>query len=164
MSGKSFFGKKLSEFLQWRFIDTDIVLEQLYKDEKGKKGSCSDIFKLEGESYFRNLERKAIESLKDSTKTIIAIGGGALNTPENITALKKLGKLIFLDCDLDTLIERIKQKEKIPSYLDEQNPAEGFKALAKTRIPVFQKHCDAIVATQGLNEMEIMAKICSNFL
>ena len=49
-SGKSSIGKILSKKLEFEFIDTDIKIEKL------EKKSISEIFKINGEEYFRSIE------------------------------------------------------------------------------------------------------------
>ena len=49
-SGKSSIGKILSKKLQFEFIDTDNKIEKI------EKKTISEIFKLNGERYFRNIE------------------------------------------------------------------------------------------------------------
>ena len=69
-SGKSSIGKILSKKLQFEFIDTDNKIEKI------EKKTISEIFKLNGEKYFRNIEEFiSLNSLKLSNK-VIALGGG----------------------------------------------------------------------------------------
>ena len=73
-SGKSLIGKILSKKLDFDFIDTDNKIE-----EKEKK-TISEIFKNNGEKYFRNIEELiSIKSLKLNNKVIALGGGGYIN-------------------------------------------------------------------------------------
>jgi shikimate kinase len=164
LTGKTHYGKKLAESLDWPFIDTDLVLEDLYKKKTDQALTCRQIFALNGESYFRELERQAILSLKDIKKSVISIGGGALSSPENITLLKKLGKLIYLESDVEVLLVRLKQKSHPPSYLDPKDPVDSFKQLAKSRTPLYERYCDITIRTDGLSDMEVLARIGSELL
>ena len=49
-SGKSSIGKILSKKLEFEFIDTDNKIEEI------EKKTISEIFKINGEKYFRNTE------------------------------------------------------------------------------------------------------------
>ena len=49
-SGKSSIGKILSKKLEFEFIDTDNKIEEI------EKKTISEIFKINGEKYFRNIE------------------------------------------------------------------------------------------------------------
>ena len=73
-SGKSLIGKILSKKLDFDFIDTDSQIE-----EKEKK-TIPEIFKNNGEKYFRDIEELiSIKSLKLNNKVIALGGGGYIN-------------------------------------------------------------------------------------
>ena len=73
-SGKSSIGKLLSKKIGLEFIDIDKLIEE----EENK--SISDIFKINGEKYFRDLEEKiSIKKLKSENKVISLGGGGYIN-------------------------------------------------------------------------------------
>lgn len=70
-SGKSTVGKMIAEKLILDFVDLDQFIE------KKEKRSISDIFELEGERYFREIELKYLKELLDAPKRkVIALGGG----------------------------------------------------------------------------------------
>ena len=56
-SGKSSIGKILSKKLEFEFIDTDNKIEEI------EKKTISEIFKKNGEKYFRNIELLSIKYL-----------------------------------------------------------------------------------------------------
>ena len=70
-AGKSSIGKLLSKKIGFDFVDIDKLIEE--KEDK----TIVEIFKINGEKYFRDLEEKiSIEKLKN-TNQVIALGGGA---------------------------------------------------------------------------------------
>lgn len=96
-SGKSTVGSLLASRLGRRFLDTDALIE-----EKAGK-TIPQIFSEDGEAYFRDLEAEVIESVASENGLVIATGGGAILRRENCRALKRNGRLYFLDrplCDL----------------------------------------------------------------
>lgn len=96
-SGKSTIGKKLAEKLGFEFIDTDDEIIKL----EGRE--IKDIFSHDGEGYFREKERDIIRSVAAKQSTVIATGGGAILSDENVRNLKMNGKLIFIDAPLNDL-------------------------------------------------------------
>lgn len=91
-SGKSTVGKILANTLDKAFIDTD---EEIVKNEKI---AISAIFEKHGEAYFRDLESKVIKKFSlESSGSVIALGGGAVLRKENVTELKKNGRIYFLN-------------------------------------------------------------------
>lgn len=97
-SGKTTVGKMLSAELDRPFYDVDEMII--------KRAGCeiSEIFEAHGEKYFRDLEAAVIaEEVAPVTGAVIATGGGAILREENIKNLKKNGKVVFLDRDLELL-------------------------------------------------------------
>ncbi len=98
-SGKSTVGKALAALLHRPFIDTDEVIVK----KAGKE--ISQIFAEVGEAGFRDLETEAVrETANGNTGAVIATGGGAILREENIRALKRTGKIYFLDRALEALL------------------------------------------------------------
>ena len=98
-SGKTTVGKALAEMLGRPFIDTDAVIVE----RAGKP--ITDIFSELGEAGFRDLETQAVRDMANThTGAIIATGGGAILRDENVRALKRTGRLYFLNRPLEQLI------------------------------------------------------------
>jgi len=98
----------LSKKLEFEFIDTDNKIEEI------EKKTISEIFKKNGEKYFRNIEEDiSLKSLKLDNKVIALGGGGFINpTIRNYTLKKCIS--IWLDWKNETLINRIKNNKKRP--------------------------------------------------
>ena len=107
-SGKSSIGKILSKKLEFEFIDTDNKIEEL------EKKTISEIFKKNGEKYFRNIEEViSLKSLKLDGKVIALGGGGYINPSIRKYALKNCIS-VWLNWKNETLINRIKNSKKRP--------------------------------------------------
>ena len=71
-SGKTTLGKELASHLMVEFVDLDAEIERV------EQRTISDIFKQEGEEYFRLLEAKLLRDWAGGNKDfIMATGGGA---------------------------------------------------------------------------------------
>ncbi len=98
-SGKSTVGALLAARLGRPFLDTD----DLIVARAGKP--ISEIFSEVGEVGFRDLESRVIaEEAAQVSGAVIATGGGAILREENVRALKRGGKLYFLDRPLKELL------------------------------------------------------------
>lgn len=75
-AGKSTVGRLLAAQLDWPFADLD---EHISAEHQL---SVADIFARHGEAHFRALEVAAVERLLQSEPAVIALGGGAIETPE----------------------------------------------------------------------------------
>ncbi len=98
-SGKTTVGKRLAEEMHRPFYDTD---EEIVK-KIGK--TIPEIFSEQGNDGFREIETAVIKSLTASVNgAIIATGGGAILKDENVRALKRNGKIYFLNRPLEKII------------------------------------------------------------
>ena len=84
--GKSTIAKILSDKLGMEYIDADIYLE----DKFNKK--IRDIFALEGEDVFRNMETQVISELTQKNNIIVSTGGGVVTRNRNKLPMKSSGK------------------------------------------------------------------------
>ena len=97
-SGKSTVGRALAERLGKRFADSDaLVTERIGMP-------IADYFAQRGEAAFREREQEAVADLAATGGQVIATGGGAILRPENVTALRRSGRLVFLDRSPEKLI------------------------------------------------------------
>ena len=96
-SGKTTVGKILSKALKREFFDSDTEIEN-------KTGiSIPEFFKKYGEAKFREEEKAVIAGLSEKSGCVIATGGGAVLDTKNVRALKRNGKVIFLNRPLALL-------------------------------------------------------------
>lgn len=95
-SGKSTVGNLLA-LDGYEFIDTDAEIE--------KKCGCTikELIATKGEKHFRNIETEVILEAASKGSRIISTGGGAILREENVRALKRNGKLFFIDASLSRL-------------------------------------------------------------
>lgn len=134
-SGKTTLGKIIAREMNKKFVDTDEEIE------KQAKMTIPQIFAEYGESYFRDLETKVIKELSSAQSLVIATGGGAVLKKENVDFLKRNGKIIFLDRNLENLI------------LTDTRPLAKGKAdlekLYKERYEIYNSSCDIKVDVNG---------------
>ena len=98
-SGKSSVGKCLAKLLNREFFDLD---EEIVK-AAGR--SIPEIFANDGEVAFRDLESRVLrEELAQKNGIVLATGGGAILREENVTQLRRNGRLYFLDRPLAMLL------------------------------------------------------------
>src|SRR4051794_5145590 len=102
-SGKSSIGKCLAARLSLAFVDTDTLIVQ----RAGQ--TIREIFEAEGEAGFRTRELAAIREVAARDQQVIALGGGAVLKPENITAVKQGGaaRVVWLQAAPEVLFQRI---------------------------------------------------------
>lgn len=102
-SGKSTIGKKLSEILDVQFFDLDELIEA----EIGS--NIKDIFKNQGEIFFRSMEAQVLCKLfNDKDNFVLATGGGTPCYAKNMeTILLRSTHSIYLKLSISNLAKRI---------------------------------------------------------
>ena len=96
-SGKTTVGRLLVQRTGKEFVDTDALVEQAVGMP------VPAYFAAKGESAFREREKEVVASAAASGGRVIATGGGAILRPENLRALRRTGRLVFLDRSPDKL-------------------------------------------------------------
>ena len=107
-SGKSSIGSIVSKKLDIDFIDVDDEIEK----KLGMK--ISNIFKSEGEKYFREIEEDITLKMLQKNKAVISLGGGAFLNNKIKKEILENHISFWLNWDIKTLVKRIKDNEKRP--------------------------------------------------
>ena len=139
--GKSTVGKILAEKLQRELLDTD---EEIIRAD-GR--TIPEIFENDGETFFRELETRAVEAVGKQLSKIIATGGGAVIKNENRDALKQNGTIIYLKKDLSLL-----SLEGRPLSKDE----DAVRKIYEARKDIYEAFADFTVEVDA--DAEITAK------
>lgn len=106
--GKSTVGRKLAALLHLNFFDADDEIEE------AAQMTVSEIFDRFDEAYFRDGERRVIARLLDAGPSVIATGGGAFVQEETRKLILERGTAVWLDAEVDTLVDRVKRKDTRP--------------------------------------------------
>jgi len=120
-SGKSSIGKILAKKIDFKFIDTDKLIEI----QEGIK--IKEIFNSKGERYFRDLEVKVLEKTLTTQNAVIATGGGIVQRQKNRLLLENEKNVFFLNSSVNRQFERTKDSDKRPLL----NKGDKFKTLGE---------------------------------
>lgn len=142
--GKSSVGKKLAATLHCSFVDADDEIEA------AAKLTIPEIFDGHGEAYFRDGERRVIARLMREAggHGVIATGGGAFCNAETRTLILENGIAVWLDSDIDTLVERTARKDNRP-LLKQGDPREILSRLREERRPAYSQAPIHVTSTNG---------------
>ncbi|SHI37332.1 3-dehydroquinate synthase [Fibrobacter sp. UWP2] len=155
-SGKSRTGRAMADRLQRPFIDTDSVIVE----RAGK--SISEIFEQDGEAKFREMEREVIaEIARNESPQVVSLGGGALNQPENIKAIRSSGVLVRLWAKPEILSERIGRKNTRPllANLNDEERLAKIKVMLKEREKNYAQADFSVESTNEANEAHVIERI-----
>lgn len=150
--GKSNIGKRLSGRLGFEFLDSD----DLITARAGR--SITEIFATEGEERFRERETAELRELLEEQNIILATGGGSILREENRSLLHRIGRVVWLHADPETLFERATRSRKRP-LLEVENPRTVFNNLLETRLHLYESTCDLKVDASGLSHEQTVEEI-----
>ena len=149
-SGKSTIGGLLAKKLNFKFFDIDKIIEN------ETKMRITEIFKIKGENFFRNLEEKTTIKLLNFSDVVISLGGGGFINETIRKETNTKSKTFWLNWNLDTLISRIRKKNNRPVALALNN--DELKNLIIERSKYYSK-AKYKINCQKLTRSEIIKKI-----
>jgi shikimate kinase len=159
-TGKSSVARVLAERLGWQWVDADEEIER----RAGK--SIARIFAEDGEPAFRELEAQVIAELCARDRIIVAAGGGAPMRAENRQAMKRGGKVVWLQASPQTIFQRMyadpTTADRRPNLTAQGGMEEIVQLLAK-REPIYRETADLIVDTEGKTVETVAAEILAAF-
>lgn len=155
-TGKTTLGRHLAQILGMTFIDMDRVIIE----EAGC--SISRIVEEHGWPHFREREKRLLLRLAQGTGQVIATGGGVVLYAENRALLSKMGPVIWLKADPDTIVERLKQDTagmvQRPAFSD-RTLREETEAMLQARTPLYASISNIAVDTSARDIRECVDEI-----
>ena len=151
-SGKTSIGKILAKDNHLSFLDTDheIIRSCGY--------SIPDIFEKFGEKHFRNLETEQLRKMDTIENHVISTGGGIVLKDDNKKLMKDLGLIIFLDINISSQIDRVKNRKNRP-LLDNKHLKDNLLSLKKIRDPIYKKISNYIIDVSGKERNQVISEI-----
>ena len=153
-AGKSCVGCRLQRRTKLALVDTDDIVASKFGI------SIPEIFSKHGEQGFREAETQTLGELALAKQTIIVTGGGIVLREKNVDFLKRLGVIVWLDSNEETLFERASRARTRP-LLQGKNPREAFMQLLQQRLPVYAKVAHIRIDTSVLTDEEVAVAILS---
>lgn len=139
-SGKSTIGPILANTIGYDFLDIDRTIEA----REGK--TVSEIFRENGEQYFRTMERTIIVQISTRRRLVISLGGGTVTDPETLRAIIASGILVYLKVTPEQLYRRLHRKTDRPllsdiegNRLSDTELRERIQTLYAAREPIYSK-------------------------
>jgi shikimate kinase / 3-dehydroquinate synthase len=127
-AGKSTLGQDVAGRLDRPFVDTDSLVEQ--------EGPIPELFER---GVFREVEERAVFSALDGSPSVIALGGGAVETPSIREALAKQAVTVLVEIDPDAAWARVSGSDR-PLAQDETD----FRRLYEQRQPLYAEVAEGL--------------------
>jgi shikimate kinase len=119
--GKGSVARELIAHSDYLAIDTDDLIESM------QNRKIKEIFEVEGEPYFRALEKSMAIWLQDNVRNTLISTGGGFYKQKN---LNKIGIVVFLDSPFEAIIKRIEEHPNAQKKL-KKRPLLGNLTEAK---------------------------------
>lgn len=135
--GKTRRGKVMAEESGIRFIDLDAYIVDR------ERRTIPEIFSKEGEQGFRKLETRYLQEVCEFYEDfVLSTGGGTPCFNGNMDYMNSQGKTIFLNTDLEVIVERLirgKHKRPMVSQLNDGEIREFVCKHLEERLPYYQQ-------------------------
>jgi len=151
-AGKSSVGRCLHRRTRLALHDTDEIVTSKFGM------SIPEVFAEHGERKFREAETEALRRVRTEGQTIIITGGGIVLRKENLAILKRLGVIVWLDGDEETLFARAFRKRNRP-LLQTKNPRKAFSQILASRRSLYANIANIRVDTSVLTDEEVAVAI-----
>jgi shikimate kinase len=153
-SGKSFWGKKLAEKLDFVFYDDDLELFKIHNLDTVK------LLEKYGNEKFLELEEKVFLKGFENDNLVLSPGGSIIYSEKLLEKVKNECIFIYLESDLDVVLERIKKQPRGIVYIDKYNG--DYNTLFKDRVVLYKKYANFVVDAN--KEEKIVLEETLNFL
>jgi shikimate kinase len=145
-SGKTTVGRGVAERLRRPFLDFDEEIER-------REGmSVGQIFGGHGEAYFRELERRLTEDLRDAGEgMVLAPGGGWVTIPGVVDVLRPPGAVVYLAARPRTVLRRMGALSARRPLLAEPDPLAALDRLLARRGSLYEAAADVVIDTEAFD-------------
>lgn len=152
-AGKTTVAQALSKKLKIKLIEMDDLILK-----KSKRKSINEIFTMDGERRFRELEIETAKKLINKDNVVISTGGGVVINKIILDYLKENGKVIFLKTSFFEILKRLKHASDRPLFKDKKLA----KKLFNFRQKLYEEYADLIVKTDKKSVKEVTNEIIEN--
>ncbi len=151
--GKGRTARALADLTGFYAVDTDDLIESKVKNK------IRNIFRVQGEQFFRESEKETALWLENHVRqTIISTGGGFFNVPN----IKAIGKVVYLHSDVEEIIQSIlrhhnaaKKIKKRPLLQD----LDKAKQLFAERLPQYRQVADIEINVEQKQSEQVAEEI-----
>lgn len=155
--GKSTIASEIVKTLSEERKITKISLDEKLAE---KIGNLQAFIKENGWDAFRDQETLLLKNLELSDQSyVIDCGGGIVEREENISLLKKLGKVFYIKAEVETIQERLQTTHARLSLSGKQSFFEEIKNVLERRDPLYIKAADFIIESDSLSIDECAKEI-----
>jgi shikimate kinase len=155
-SGKTTVGQALAARLRRPFLDFDQEIER----REGQP--VSRIFADRGEGYFRALERRLTEELRDAGGgMVLAPGGGWITVADAVALLRPPAIVVHLVAAPATALSRMGPTRALRPLLSSPDPLSVLTRLAHERAARYSAYADFVVDTETIDVQGVTDQVAA---
>ncbi len=139
-----------------------VSLDQRLVERAGR--SIPEFVAAHGWPAFRDLEQAICAECGRREGLVLDCGGGVVEREANIQALRSNGRVIWLQAEVPTIVERIRQGTERPSLTGHQSFVEEVTEVLARRTPLYRAAADLAVATDARSVAEIADEVAGWFV
>lgn len=151
-AGKSTVGVVLAKKLGYRFLDSDLVIQE----KCGKL--LHQLIEERGEAGFLMLENEINGDIRGD-KMVVATGGSAVYGKEAMAHFKEIGRIVYLRLPYEELKERLGDLHERGVVIRE---GSTLKDLYEERILLYEKYADLTIDCGGRDIRSIVEEIAGH--
>lgn len=144
--GKSTVGVVLAKRLGYRFVDSDLVIQDTY----GKL--LHELIEEHGVKGFWKLENDVNVSL-NPRRSVIATGGSAVYGCDAMEHLREIATVVYLRLPLEEIADRLGDLNARGVTM---MPGQDLSALYEERVPLYEKYAHKIIDCHGKQLREVV--------
>jgi shikimate kinase len=152
-TGKSVVGELLALQLDMPLMGMDAQIV------KKARMPIPEIVEKLGWPGFRDIESQVARELAGLDNIIIDTGGGIIERPENIEALKINSRIFWLKASVDAIVSRIQEGTQRPALTAGKTFTEEVAEVLEQRIPKYKSAAQYEIDTDPLTPDQVAERI-----
>ena len=145
-AGKSTVGVVLAKRIGYRFVDSDLVIQERY----GRL--LHELIEEQGVEGFWKIENEVNASL-ELQRSVIATGGSVIYGREAMEHLRSMGTVVYLKLPVEEVMERLGD---LYARGVTMMPGQTLEDLYEERVPLYEKYAHRVIECQGKQIREIV--------
>ncbi len=151
-AGKSTVGVVLAKVLGYRFLDSDLAIQEQTKKK------LHELISFYGEKGFLEIENQVNAAISVSN-TVIATGGSAVFGEEAMRHLQEISTVVYLKLSYESLKERLGDLHERGVVMEQ---GQTLSDLMDIRCPLYEKYAHITIEADQLDIRAIVQKITAS--
>jgi len=126
--------------------------------------SIPEIVEKYGWQKFRDMESEEARKLAGLDNIVIDTGGGVIERPENIEALKTNSRIFWLKASVDAIVSRIQGDTERPALTAGKTFTEEVTEVLERRIPKYKSSAQYEIDTDDLTPDQVADRVIEIWL